>query len=217
MGCCYGKRSGDFHIELLSQGANIQVLFCINLKVTQECGVQYGLGVDHARHGNHTEANDAVMSSRERVYEITGQEVSAAPQLVLEVLESPTLRRGAAFEINAAGYANSRRNARDGCTYMGTAESADGAEGHRNDIVVSNNEIGMGATHLVIQYRPSERAYFIKDYGQGTGTFVKIERPVVLKEGFIISYGESHMLVNAIMDDQIQLKYLDGQRADQTL
>eukprot|EP00826_Nyctotherus_ovalis_P054860 TRINITY_DN722_c0_g1_i1.p2 TRINITY_DN722_c0_g1~~TRINITY_DN722_c0_g1_i1.p2 ORF type:complete len:158 (-),score=29.29 TRINITY_DN722_c0_g1_i1:1184-1657(-) len=157
------------------------------------------------------------MPNRERVHEITRQEVSAAPQLVLEVMESPTLTRGAVFEINAAGYVNSKRNARDGYTYMGTAESTDNVEGYQNDIVVSSNEIGMGATHLVVQYRPDERAYFVRDYGQGTGTFVKIEKPVVLKEGFIISYGESHMLVNTLTNNEIQLKYLDGQRADQTL
>jgi hypothetical protein len=100
---------------------------------------------------------------------------------------------------------------------MGTSELAENLEDCPNDIVVSPDEIGMGTTHLVIQYKPDDKSYYIKDYGQGTGTFVKIEKSIILQEEFILSYGESHMHVSAMRDEKIQLKFLDGPKSDQIL
>eukprot|EP00826_Nyctotherus_ovalis_P056977 TRINITY_DN777_c0_g2_i18.p1 TRINITY_DN777_c0_g2~~TRINITY_DN777_c0_g2_i18.p1 ORF type:complete len:210 (-),score=40.55 TRINITY_DN777_c0_g2_i18:313-915(-) len=200
MGCCYGKRNGDVQIELLTQGGNIQV--------TQECGT-------HKLESPIKE--NAATANHHQIHVITREEIDAAPRLVLEVLESPTLAKGTAFEINAAGYTHSKRNANDGFTYMGTAEHGDNSEEPPNDIVISTDEIGMGTTHLVIQYKPETKGYFIRDYGQGTGTFVKIERPIIIQEGFIISYGESHMHVSALNAEKIQLKFLDGPKAEQIL
>jgi len=150
-------------------------------------------------------------------YEISNREIELAPRLLIEVLESPTLPKNTSFEINAAGYIGSKRRARDGYTYMGTADLAENLEDWPNDIIIPVDELGMGNIHLVIQYRPDDKAYYIKDYGQGTGTFVKIEKPVVLKEEFIVSYGESHMQISALREEKIQLKFLDGSKSDQIL
>ncbi len=148
---------------------------------------------------------------------ITKEEVEAGPILTLEVLESPTLAKGAMFVINAAGYTQSRRKAQDGCVYMGTAEHSEATGECPNDIIVPSDEIGMGGVHLLIQYKPEKRAYFMRDCGQGTGTFAKIEHPLPLKQGYIISYGDSHMYVNMETKDKIQLKFLDGPKSDQML
>jgi hypothetical protein len=40
----------------------------------------------------------------------------------------------------------------------------------------------------------------LKDLGDGTGTFIKVERDFVLKNGHIVSFGENHMVVGIIVD-----------------
>lgn len=148
---------------------------------------------------------------------VAAEEVKAAPTLRLQIVESPTLEKGQEFVINAAGYVRSRRGAKDGCTFIGTAECDEATGECPNDILVPAGEVGMGDVHLVIQYNPEDRGYAIRDYGNGTGTFIKIERPLALKRGYIVSYGDSHMYVNMLTENKIQLKFLDGPKADQML
>ena len=148
---------------------------------------------------------------------ITREEIESAPKLLIEVIESPTLPKGQRYAINAGGAMNSRRSTQDGCVYMGTAEYNEEAGKCLNDIIVPAEEAGMGTVHLLIQYKSERKGYFIKDCGQGTGTFVKIERPLALRHGFIISYGDSHMYVSFDSKDKLQLKYLDGPKSDQML
>lgn len=75
----------------------------------------------------------------------------------------------------------------------------------------------------MIKYDPAERDYYIKDLGDGSGTFVKVERNLVrffltikkLKTGYIISFGDTHMLVQIQSDtasgeSKILLKFIDG-------
>ena len=50
----------------------------------------------------------------------------------------------------------------------------------------------------------------------GTGTFIKIDKELKLQSGYIISYGDSHMVVTA-KQDKIHLKFLDGPKLDQEL
>lgn len=158
-----------------------------------------------------------MLSGINPIIRISSEEVESSPYLILEVVESSTLDKGTMYKIDAAGYTESKRGARDGCTYMGTAEFNEKTGNCPNDIVAPSDEIGMGHTHLLIQYNPGSKSYFIKDFGQGTGTFIKIEKPLTLREGYIISYGDSHMYVNEVNDEKIQLKFLDGPKADQIL
>ena len=151
------------------------------------------------------------------VKQIPPEELAVAPTLTLEVQESPALERGTTYEINARGYVGSERQANDGCVYMGTlGRTAEGVE-PTNDIVVAPEEQGMGEKHLMIQYSMETKGYSIKDLGEGTGTFVKIESRLVLRQGSIVSFGDSHMVVNVRLSDKIQLKFLDGPKTDQTL
>jgi len=50
----------------------------------------------------------------------------------------------------------------------------------------------------------------------GTGTFIKIDKDLILRTGYIISYGDSHM-VTTIKEDRIHIKFLDGPKLDQEL
>ena len=59
---------------------------------------------------------------------------------------------------------------------------------------------GFGAKHFVIKFSNEQNNYLLKDLGEGTGTFIKVERDFVLKNGHIVSYGENHMVVGIIVD-----------------
>lgn len=59
----------------------------------------------------------------------------------------------------------------------------------------------------------------MKDLGTGTGTFVKLESKFTLRGGYIISFGDSHM-VAILNEDQrsnpeISLKFLEGPKAEE--
>lgn len=77
---------------------------------------------------------------------------------------------------------------------------------------------------MVIKYNMSDRRYYLQDLGNGSGTFVKIDAPLKVKNGYIISFGDSHMTVSFYNDivnrdqimDRIQLKFIDGPKTDAT-
>ena len=148
---------------------------------------------------------------------ILKEEIAAAPRLLIEVIESPTLPKGQQFEINAGGFIHSQRGVQDGYVYIGTAGPNQVTGKCLNDIVIPKEEVGMGNVHTLIQYKIDKKGYYIRDCGQGTGTFAKIEQPLTLKHGYIISYGDSHMYVNVDTKEQLQLKFLDGPKSDQML
>lgn len=56
--------------------------------------------------------------------------------------------------------------------------------------------MGIGKRHLIIKYNLDDKKYYIRDLGDGSGTFVRLDRPLTLKNGYIISFGDSHMTVN---------------------
>lgn len=147
--------------------------------------------------------------------QIPPEEINIAPKLLLEIIESPTMPQGTTFLINACGYENSDRRVNDGCVYIGTHGKSE--EEFDNDIVIPEEEEGMGHKHLVIKYSMETKEYLLKDLGEGTGTFIRIDTPLLLKQGHIISFGDSHMAVNIRAGGKIQLKFLDGPKTDQTL
>jgi len=147
--------------------------------------------------------------------QIPPEEISMAPKLLLEIIESPSIVQGTSFLINACGYENSQRKMNDGCVYIGTRNKS--PDEFANDIEVSEGEEGMGHKHLVIKYSMETKRYFLKDLGEGTGTFIRIDSPLALKQGHIISFGDSHMAVSIRLGGKIQLKFLDGPKTDQTL
>ena len=53
---------------------------------------------------------------------------------------------------------------------------------------------------MIIKYNIDDRHYYMRDLGDGSGTFVRLDKPLELKNGFIISFGYSHMAVNFFSD-----------------
>ena len=56
-------------------------------------------------------------------------------------------------------------------------------------------EIGFGKRHFEIRFNKNTACYEIKDLGDGTGTFVKIVSNIMLKPGYIVSFGDVHFAV----------------------
>ena len=72
----------------------------------------------------------------------------------------------------------SKRNKGDGCTLIGSLES--GPDGEiMNDFVIPSKNTGIGKRHLMIRYNLQNKSYYIRDLGDGSGTFVKLEIPLV--------------------------------------
>ena len=91
-----------------------------------------------------------------------------------------------------------------------------------NDFDVGIEDSEEGKRHMIIKYNMNDKRYYLRDLGEGSGTFVKIDHPLLLKNGYIISFGDSHLTVNFYQDinkktsltDRIQLKFIDGPKTD---
>ena len=165
--------------------------------------------------------------------------------MVIDVIEGPEINRGTSLEINACGLKGSLRGKNDGCTIMGSDSSVNSNGEYMNDFVIAQDENeGIGERHMIIKYNIQDKSYYIRDLGKGSGTFVRLDQPLVLKNGFIISFGTSHLTVNFFpggekqsrgknqdqdaafggtannrsngTDSKIQLKFIDGPKLDQT-
>lgn len=56
----------------------------------------------------------------------------------------------------------------------------------------------------------------IKDMGEGMGTFIRLDKPLKLQNNFIISFGESHVIVQ-FEGTQLNLRFIDGPRTEEKL
>lgn len=89
-----------------------------------------------------------------------------------------------------------------------------------NDIVLNQEENSeIGKRHFLIKYSRDTTGYYLRDLGDGNGTFVRLDTPLLLKTGYIISFGDCHMFVQ-ITDDtseeqsKIQIRFLDSPKLD---
>jgi hypothetical protein len=131
-------------------------------------------------------------------------------KLLLVVSESVLLLPGTVFEIFPYGLRNSTR--KDACVYAGSLSDPD--SGFVNDILLPAAEKGVGKKHFMIKYDSGH--YLLKDLGDGMGTFVKLEKELVLQNNFIICFGDSHMLIK-LEEERVLLSFIDGPRIDEQL
>ena len=76
----------------------------------------------------------------------------------------------------------------------------DGTDTHIQQLASANNNNnlgGIGKRHMVIKYSIDDKRYYLRDLGDGSGTFIRVDnrKDLILKHGFIVSYGDSHMVV----------------------
>ena len=48
-----------------------------------------------------------------------------------------------------------------------------------NDFVISSIDTGIGKRHMVIKYNLDNKSYYLRDLGDGSGTFVRLDIPLV--------------------------------------
>jgi len=138
------------------------------------------------------------------------------------------------MDINAQGLVGSLRGKNDGCTILGSLKNSAKGEVYNDFVIQQDENDGIGDRHMIIKYNMADRQYYIRDLGKGSGTFVRLDVPLTLKNGFIISFGTSHLTVNFFQgenrrrgangeidqrggstNDRIQLKFIDGPKLDQ--
>lgn len=123
------------------------------------------------------------------------EEINKAAVLRIKVVEGPETTKNTNLEINACGLVGSKRNKNDGCTIIGSLGQRENGE-FLNDFVIAQDDLGIGKRHMIIKYSIDDSNYYIRDLGDGSGTFVRLDQRLPLKNGYIISFGDSHMTVN---------------------
>lgn len=151
---------------------------------------------------------------------LNSKEIREGPRLNLNIIEGTSLQKGTLLKISPTGLENSLRNKKDGLTFLGSLVKE--GEEFTNDFIIPDTEPGVGKHHLVIRYNVQTKSYCLKDLGEGTGTFVRLDNSLALKNGYIISFGDSHMVVQLqgenefnISNNTLTVRFLDGPKIDQ--
>ena len=129
------------------------------------------------------------------------------PKLILEVIEAQSIANGTEYSIIPPGDS-------DYITVVGTDDSP---EKETNAVVIPKSEAEVGPKHMIVQYKKETRSYQIKDNGFESGTFLRIGKPIEIKQGYIFAFGQSSMAIMAIDSAKLALKFITGSREDEVL
>ena len=88
------------------------------------------------------------------------------------------VEKNTCLKINACGLIGSKRNKSDGCTIVGSQDSNANGEVF-NDFVIPSTDAGIGKRHFIIKYNLDNKSYYLRDLGDGSGTFVRLDVPLV--------------------------------------
>lgn len=139
---------------------------------------------------------------------------SGSPKLQIRIIESSVIEVGTLLSISPAGLENSKRNANDFKVFIGSKLKEN--DEIINDFVIDERGKGLGSRHLVIKYIQIKQKYCISDLGDGSGTFVKIISPLVLRDGYIVSFGNSHMTIHLSQtSNTLTVKFLEGPKSNE--
>lgn len=179
------------------------------------------------------ENNTTENGQSSKLLKISPEEITKAPLLILTAIEGNILTLNSEIIMNAGGIATGGRNKKDGVIYLGSQKyklsTKTGQQRLMNDILL--NDASVGERHCMLKYNPATKKYYIKDLGEGSGTFVKIDQELKLKSGYIVSFSDSHLVLsindknsnpnsplvaqNTPANNAITLKFLDGPKIDQ--
>ena len=137
--------------------------------------------------------------------------------LDLEILNSWNLPIGLQLHLDEFGLKNSIRNKGDGFTYFGfqTEESLntepfiDYLLGPKDQ---EYDEQFVGK-HFQIRYDNDTKKYYIKDLGNGFGTFIKLINEQKIKDNLLINIGETYIVFsfNNDNENEIIIKLFSGE------
>ena len=116
-----------------------------------------------------------------------------AKTLIIEVVESPSVKSGTKFVMTSEGLEGSKRNEKDGRAYFGIYNGDDKSK--INDYGFPQTEVGFGQRHFEISYNLHRNAYLLKDLKDGTGTFIRIKNKKILTNSIIISFNKIHLSI----------------------
>jgi pSer/pThr/pTyr-binding forkhead associated (FHA) protein len=213
--CCGGKKEGE---EEAAQRSSVQQPSMSAAESKGSVRGKDGLAMSPMPAGSASLDETSLSIS---VINLLEKDVDAAPKLIITTAEGNSVTNPVQMKINALGLEGSLRKKQDGITYIGSVLN----DGNQvlNDFVIPEDSSSLGRRHLMIRFNPSSHKYYLKDLGEGSGTFVKIDIPILLKQGYIISFGESHMVTQfdqgpsqyCLHRESITLKFLDGPKVDQ--
>jgi len=113
------------------------------------------------------------------------------------------------IEISPEGLSTGTRLPKDGITNFGSAP-------FENDYTLAENISGLGAKHFQVYYDKSDTNYYIKDQGEGTGTFIKVLQKTVLNNGYMVSFGTYNLMIDMVPelhkpeDKVMTIKIIEG-------
>ncbi len=149
-------------------------------------------------------------SDRGNVFDLTANQMK----------EGENSRATAKYDINPAGCVQSKRATKDGSVYFGPPYVSTFfcfvfmnqnpqcfQKSKINDIELESEEIKEGIRFFKIYYSKEENDYFLKDLGEGPGTFVRIDTKTPLKQGSVITFGQHHLVVNYKLTKEVDPDY----------
>lgn len=137
---------------------------------------------------------------------ISESEIPIAPKLKITHIESQGSNKNNEICINAGGLEQSQRLPKKGSVYIGLNNDS-------NEIIITESD--SMAKQIGIRYSAANKKYYLEDLGEGTGLFAKIQAPVKIKNGTIISFGNSIMVLQIDkLSNNIILKFIEGPKAE---
>ena len=123
-----------------------------------------------------------------------------APILNLEILNSLTIPKNFIIKIGPFGMiSNSLRNKKDGIVYFGFILPENDNLNNSIDFLIkpkdnNNYEERFIGRHFQIKFSPYELKYYIRDLGNGFGTFIKLLKEIQIKDNYLINLGNSYIV-----------------------
>ena len=136
-------------------------------------------------------------------------ENSSPIKLELTIITSQSNSNGTKLLITKDGLKeNSLRNMKDGIVYFGYVDDIENNNENENTAIdyllpqkkyLNNSEINIDSytgRYFQIAYNPLNNNFFLRDLGNGLGTFVKITDKLYLKDNILINIGDSYFVIN---------------------
>jgi hypothetical protein len=137
--------------------------------------------------------------------------------LDLEILNSWNLPIGLQLHLDQYGLKNSIRNEKDSVAYFGYQTEEELSMNPYIDYLLGPkdqeyDEQFMGK-HFQIRYDWDTRKYYIKDLGNGFGTFIKLINETRIKDNMLINIGETYIVFsfNNDNENEIMIKLFTGE------
>ena len=142
--------------------------------------------------------------------------------LDLEILNSWNLPIGLQLHIDQFGLKNSIRNEKDSITYFGYQNEEELNLNPYIDYLLGPkdqeyDEQFMGK-HFQIRFDWNTKKYYIKDLGNGFGTFIKLVNETKIKDNLLINIGETYIVFsfNNENDKDLMIKIFTGDEQSNT-